>query len=386
MRAWMFTLLFICITNYIYAIDGLLIKTIDYSLRDKWSNTLGATTPKITSADTVFKKQNIFITAVAWDYAPGNNDSANVQFSLQIFKPDNSLYASTENLALLRRQMAGNHNLQMSDSIITVSFDDDAPFGKYTIELTLSDKMSGKEKKIRGVITLVPLPGGDSHLVKDKDDFMAWFNGYYENPHPEEALSYYVFFANSDIAGDANSFWGPFSIFLEIGKHNPFLSTQIINFYKTQDLKTKISLLYWLVYSALGTSEFFDSLRGDEKATWLKLKDMQVDVYADISDGFQLDMLWGTFMASGSYKPVLKLIKTLDYVKYKGSLDNYKKSAKTEEDRRKAMDEAVYQATVWSMKSNYSQYELIREYCNWAYQYEDLSPVQKQELKKIMTQ
>jgi hypothetical protein len=90
-------------------------------------------------------------------------------------------------------------------------------------------------------------------------------------------------------------------------------------------------------------------------------------------------------MASGSYKPILKLIQTLDYTKYQGDLDKYKKSKQTEEDRQKAINNAIYNSLVWSLKSNCNQHELVLSYCKWANQYEKLTDAQGDELKKIIT-
>jgi len=323
-------LTFLVVTSRNEAIDGVLIKTIDYSLKEKWNNTLGSSAPQILSSDTVFKNQNLFLTAIAWEYAIDSNNSANVYYSLKIIKPDNTLYLSRENVVLLNRQMKGNNNLQMSDSILKVSFNNDDVFGNYIIELIIFDKISGKEKKINAAITLSELPSYDKYKVADEKDFMTWFDEYYKKPTPERALSYYIFYSKSNIANEASSFWSAFSIFLEIGRHNSFLLPEIMACYKSQDLKTKIYLLYWLKYSGLGTTDFFGNLQGDEKSAYLKIKDdPPIDLYVTISEGYQLDMLWGTFMASGSYAPVLKLIKTLDYVKFKGSLDNFKKSKQT---------------------------------------------------------
>jgi hypothetical protein len=95
-------------------------------------------------------------------------------------------------------------------------------------------------------------------------------------------------------------------------------------------------------------------------------------------------MLWGTFTASGSYEPILKLIQTLDYEKYQGALDNFKKSKQTEEDRNLALKNAIYNALVWSMKSNARQHELVKAYLVWALNNETLSEIQKTELKNLM--
>jgi hypothetical protein len=164
------------------------------------------------------------------------------------------------------------------------------------------------------------------------------------------------------------------------------LLPQITDCFVKQDLKTKIYLLYLLRYSGIGTADFYEQLEGDEKKTYLKLKDSpDKDFYGEITNPAQLDMLWGTFNASGSYEPILKLIQTLDYEKYQGALDNFKKSQQTEEDRNLALKNAIYNSLVWSMKSNARQHELVKAYLVWAIENEALSEIQKKELKNLIS-
>lgn len=379
-------LLLLTITLKSSAIDGLLIKTIDYSFKEKWDNTLGGTVPQITTCDTVFKKQYFFLTAIAADYKLDKKDIADVEYSIKIKKPNNSIYFSQENLPLAKREISNKNNLQMSDAILKVCFENEDDFGKYTIQIEIKDKVSGKTKKIESMIVLAELPSSEQYFVKDDNDFMKWFEKYYENPKPESALSYYVYYSQSSLSDKESSFWPVFSIFLEITKNNGFLYPQMIDCYKKQDLKTKVYLLYLLTYSGMGTDDFFNNLEGDEKDTYLKIKDSPLsDFYGEITDPSQLDMLWGTFMASGSYKPIFKLIQTLEYTRYQGELDKYKKSKQTEEDKQKALYNAIYDSLVWSLKSNIKIHGLVANYCNWAFKYGNLTDVQKDELKKILT-
>jgi len=78
------------------------------------------------------------------------------------------------------------------------------------------------------------------------------------------------------------------------------------------------------------------------------------------------------------------LIQTLEYTKYQGDLSKFKKSKQTNEDRQKAINNAIYNSLVWSLKSNYKQHELVKDYCDWAVENESLLDVQKNELKKIL--
>ena len=385
MRKFALSILLMSIVFQCYAIDGLLIKTIDYSFKEKWDNTIVPTIPISSNCATVFKKQYFFITAIAVDYAFDDNDISNVEYSIKITKPDNSLYFSQENLPLVKENISNNNYLQMSNAVLKVCFENDDAFGKYLIDIEIIDKVSGKSKSISSDINLAPLPSYNQVQVIDKDSFSNWFEKYYENPTPEKTLANYIYFSQSELADEELSFWPIFSVFLEIAKNNDFLLPQIIESYKGQDLETKIYLLYLLTYSDIGTDDFFDNLVDEEKEIYKKIKETPlIDIYGTISDPSQLDMLWGTFMASGSYKPILKLIQTLDYTKYQGDIDKFKKSKQTTEDRQNAINNAIYDSLVWSIKSNCDQHDLVHKYCNWALQYENLSSVQKDELQKIL--
>ena len=91
MRKLGFLILLMTITFQTYAIDGLLIKTIDYAFKEKWNNTVGSSIPAITTCDTVFKKQYFYLTAIAADYSSDNQDISNVLYSIKITKPDNTI-------------------------------------------------------------------------------------------------------------------------------------------------------------------------------------------------------------------------------------------------------------------------------------------------------
>lgn len=386
MRKIGFLILFMTIVPNMFAIDGLLIKTIDYTFKDKWDNTKSTHTPKISTCDTVFKRQYFFITAIAADYKLNKENMADVFYSIKITKPDNSIYFSQENLPLINRKISDSNNLQMSDAVLKICFEENDVFGKYKIHISIIDKIDNKSKNIESQIVLAELPTYDHIKVNNENDFMKWFDKYYENPTPESALSYYLYYSQNSISDNESNFWPIFSGFSEIIKNNIYLWPSIVKCYNNQDLKTKIYLLYLITYTNIGTDDFFNSLIGEEKASYLKIKESTMpDIYGTINDPSQLDMLWGTFMASGSYKPILKLIQTLEYNKFQGDLENFKNTKQTSEDRQKAINNAIYNSLVWSLKSNSNQHELVLSYCNWAFQYENLSKEQRDELKIILT-
>lgn len=82
-----------------------------------------------------------------------------------------------------------------------------------------------------------------------------------------------------------------------------------------------------------------------------------------VESGERQDMLWAYFFATGKPEPVRKIVSTLEYHKYAGALKAYKDSSKTEEDKRRAYLDAVFQAAIWSLESNMRQHPRVREIC-----------------------
>lgn len=367
------------------ALDGFLIKTLDYSFQEKWNKTISSSVPIISTCHKVFKKQYFYLTAAAFDYATDSNNIANVEYSLTITKPDNSIYFSQQHLPLHNIKVSNKNYIQMSDAVLKICFEENDSFGEYKIEINIIDNVSNQSKKIVSNLSLEVLTNSNTSKFNSDNELSNWIAKYYERPEPEFALANYIYYAKSKLAEEEARFSTILSFFLEIFKSNKYLSTQIMTNYKTQDEKTKYFLLCLLYYSGLGTNEFYDSLEGTEKTVFDGIKNSHFpNVYSDIIEPTQLDMLWATFMAGGSYQPILKLIKTLDYAKYQGDLDRFISSDQTDEDRQKAINNAIYNSLVWSLSSNCIQHKLVKEYCEWAAEYENLSEVQRFELKKIL--
>jgi len=384
MKKALFSTLFIIIVSHVFAIEGLLVKTIDYSFSEKWSNNLSI--PKLTISDTVYKGQYIYLTAIAGDYQLNTENKAVVQYSINITRPDNSVYFFQENLPIIDRKLENSNNLHMSDAKLKISFEANDLFGEYKIELKIFDRVSGQSKSIKSSLILAETPPVEKFIVKNQDEFTNWIGNYFKQPKPATALANYIYYSKSELSKDNSKFYTIFSVFLEIFRNNKFLLPQVLNSYEKQEEKTKLFLIYLLHFSDNGATAFLENLKGTEKEYYKQIKESKLpELYGEIIDNSQLDMLWATFLASGSYEPVLKLIKTLDYVKYSGEIEKYQNSSnKSEASRQKAINNTIYTALVWSLQSNCKQYDLVKGYAKWTLEYGDLNELQKEELNKIL--
>ncbi|MFK8009893.1 MAG: hypothetical protein AB8H03_26295 [Saprospiraceae bacterium] len=374
----------IAISFSTFAIEGILVKTTDYSFQNKWFKTISSSAPRLLQCDTVYKNQTVSLTAIAGGFAFDKNDLADVDYSIKVFTPDGSVYFSQKKLEVIKGKVENKNSFQMSRNILQANFAGNDSFGTYKIEIQITDNISQEVKKLATEIILAELPLYNKSKI-DQEKFNSWLDRYFEHPLPVTAVNNYIFYSKSPLAEDDSKFLPIFSVFLEIFKNNKYLYPQVLDAFKNEDEKTRTYLVYLIHYSQMGSTEFFSQLEGTEKLIYSEIKDSKLpDLYGEITDPSQLDMLWSTFTAGGGYEPILKLIQTLEYTKFQGKLEQYKTSKQTEEDRTLAINDAIYGSLTWSFSSNCQQYDLVKSYAKWALQFENLTEVQKNELKILL--
>lgn len=80
-----------------------------------------------------------------------------------------------------------------------------------------------------------------------------------------------------------------------------------------------------------------------------------------------LDLLWGSFMATGDVKNIRRLVESLSLCEHLGAAERFKTSAKTEEDNEKAVLELTFNSALWSLQANCGQHPKVLEYCERIY-------------------
>lgn len=369
----------------VLAIDCKVVTTIDYCVHEKFYRTLSEATPLITQKNSVVKMEYFTTCLFVSDYKTDLNNNANVEFDIQIINPRGKVYFEKQNARAVSTTVPNPSGILMSETYLKICFEPEDEFGDYSIKIRLNDKIANESKEFQSIIKLVPFEY--KNYFDDDESFAEWMNFYYKSPSPEKAIDAYLYYAQSKLNESKSSFLPVFSFFIEIFKNNTYLYPYLIDLYESQSNKTKIYILYLLRHGNYDLGDFANQLSKEEKALYQKLLSEQLpDPYGKINNPSQLDMLWGEFMANGSYKPIKKVVETLELAKYKGYLEKYKNSDKTEDDHQKAYYDAIYQAAKWSLNSNCSQHMLVKDYCNYIYKNETLSETMRLELKEILGQ
>jgi len=383
---YLLLLLNILFTLDAYAIDGKIITTIDYSINEKWNKTMGKSIPIISSVNEVFSEQYFIIAIMFTDYNVDKSNQANISYDISIQDPNNKIYYSNTNITAIKTKVVNTKYILISKANLKVNFENDKPLGEYIINITINDLISKKRKALSKSINVIKYK--HANFFKTDAEFSKWFNDYYIDPSPEKAIDGYLYFSKSKLNEKESNFAHMFTFFLYIFNNNKYLIPQIQNLYNKQDLKTKIYLVYLLRYADFDSKSFLQNLDGKGKTVYNGIinKPYGKNPYNKIVDGGQLDMLWGEFYATGSFKPINKIISTLEYKKFEGSLKEYKKLSKpTEKDKGKAIYDSIYTAATWSLKSNCNHHKLVEKYCSYTLNNKKISKNIKISLENILS-
>lgn len=381
---WTLPFLFMAMSLPSYAIDGILIQTIDYTVRQKWMCTKSSAVAIIPTTDTVFPEQTLYIAAIACDYQVDKKGYTDIVYSVRVLGPDNSIYTVVDSLPLINGKVKDPHLFQMSRGFVNLSFEKSDPLGTYQIEVLIIDKIANKTKRLESQVVLKELPPYDHYLVTDNNNFEQRTYHYYMNPHPERATADYLY-AYQKYSDNETAFIPLLGFMVEVFQHNRFLYPQL---YENQEDTFAINLLMYCL--GIENPTFDQSMEEEVTFVMDALKStLFPELGGSITNPVQLDILWAKFMASGGYEPVKILIQTLDYAKYKGSFKKVKWADGLENIPEKkvqnAINEMIYNALTWSMRSNCEQHPLVLQYCQWALENEKLSSLQRKELKKILS-
>ncbi len=230
----------------IFAVEGMIIPTIDYSTMDKWLNTLGETAPKLVLSKYAFKNQNFYLPIIFSDYELDKNKTSNLTYSIKIIAPNKKLYLSEKDLVLSNHKIENKNYAQMSANMIKTYFKEKDKYGIYKIEVEIKDKIAGKSKKLETEIEYKKLPSYKSFKVKDIDDFSMWMETYYIDPKPEKAVSYFVYYINSKLIEKDSAFFPIISFFMELIRNNQFLYGELLQAYKKESKQNGKIITYLL--------------------------------------------------------------------------------------------------------------------------------------------
>ena len=262
---------------------------------------------------------------------------------------------------------AGDGGIFIAPFQVIVSFEKSDKKGKYRIELTMKDD-SGNAKVTSREIEFV-----DSCVDRtpmDEKGFNRFLNFYYRDPQPGRifaAWDYYLTTAVVKQKEKEGRNFNPSAVllgFCEILKVNPQYHDEFAAM--SRQAAVENHAYYAFIFAGLG-KDFLKKYAGvinPDILTLVKRLD-GADPFAlkEITQAYQLDMLWIKFMVTGEFEPIRLLCKELRKRPVM-SLEDAKKrhdSGKelTAEERVKLNNQLLQFAAVWSLQSNLQQGHIL---------------------------
>jgi hypothetical protein len=378
------TVMLLTIGQIADAIDGQIAPSLDYSFPDRWSKTISSSMPKLLAVKTVVAEQPFLIYTFISNYDVDSQNTADVSIRFKLITSAGEIYHESADAAALSGKIANPSFVQLSNAFPFMAFDTTAECGVYSIECVLHDKISNQKASLHTTINLAKFERANWD-EKGLSELDKWIQRYYLNPKPIQALEAFIESTKFELSNSVTIMI--YGFFREVFLHNQFLMPTMLEFYPTQNDKTKRSILILMYYMSYTADDFMEGLPPYERDYADGLMDYE-NPYDDslISSGSDMDICWVRFFASGGYEPVLRVVNMLKHHKHVEDLDQYKNSDKSEEAKIRANLGAMYIAAKKSLKANLRKHALVRDYCQYMLTNEQLSKDTHDQLKDILGQ
>ena len=107
-------------------------------------------------------------------------------------------------------------------------------------------------------------------------------------------------------------------------------------------------------------------------------------VGAPVLEAVTLDVMWSHYFATGDEEPVRTIVSALEYMPDLGAAARFGKSAKTDEDRRRAKNDAICQAATWSLASLGREHAPLFHLLERIFERPDLKPNERYALARVL--
>lgn len=373
-----------------FAADSQLLVTTDKALNDKWYKVRGEDGPALFTNSKAFTDQEVSVGILYANPGVDANGRAKILFDLKIVYPDGNS-SGNPNIRVVDAKLSNTKVIRLGEELARISFHDP---GRYAIQATVKDIISGKTEKLESTIDIAAL--SNTKYFQDNISFKTWLNNYYQRKPVEKIIDGIIYFSHSDKQLREKNFFQIAAFFGKVLDDNQYMVPYLLDLYPQQDSDTKFIIMCFLPYINYDLSQFIGKLSEPERTFYFQWEKerlpypvtgidyaKKMTIPESIKMAYLMDMLWGNFFASGEYEPVRRLVDCLELGKFKGGLEKYKQT-KAKDDEENAARDMAYQAARWSIKSNVMNHQLVRNYCDFIYENEQLSPIVRQELKEIL--
>lgn len=286
----------------------MLAVSLDRHVVDRWNHTAGSEGVSAPSTGRVVRKQYFTLYPFFGGVASDDQGRERVRIDVKIIKPDGKPYYEAADMDG-HDAPAGRHGgVLLSKELITACFEPEDALGRYEIEVTARDVVSGRSSTAKHALQLVEYADGAD--FDDDEELEAWFGGYFERPAPERAIpALLAYCANgweSEKPHDARGF------LREVFEDNHWLFTELFARFESLDESTRRAVLWLLARSSCESKAFVKELGQADRALWKAIGASFRDPVAEpISSRVDLNEVWSMYLASRRYVLIERLCAAL---------------------------------------------------------------------------
>ncbi len=341
-----------------------------------WFNLPANSAPHVIENDTVLYYQNFSIFAF-FENASIKDGKYDITYSVTSTNPKGKKTLISENIRQ-KGEKKSQSVIVASTNAIKACFYKDSPEGEYNFEIEAKDEVSGVTSK--NTITVKLKEWTPPPPIFGKREVDNAILGFYKNPAPE--ILYALFYSpdlNLEQKGAPNDLnYIYLGFFRAAFLRNSFLATYLRREFPNMTPLNRAKTIYLFAITDEARIDF-DILTEAEKKYQDAMRKSDIPApYADwnpVLGAVQIDMLWGEFFADGTYKPIRRIMDLLSYTE-EGNFAitslTQKRKPTTRQEWKKMMMGMYHNAAMRSLLNNAERFELVRKYCLWALQNNDI--------------
>ncbi len=258
---------------------------------------------------------------------------------------------------------AGGQGVFMASFKVKIAFEKSDKTGVYSIELAADDNKGSVQKVTRKVELVESIVDNRAMDEKKFNDFM---NFYYRDPQPGRIFAAWNYYLEHAVVrqqkkeGDNFNPAAGLLFFCEVLKANPQFQDEFAAM--SNQAKAGDHAYYAFIYAGLGEEflkKYTDSINPDVLTLVKRMEGQDPFEIGELTQPYQLDMLWTKFIAGGSFEPVQLLCRELRERPVL-EIDAAKKIMKSgrqlsAKERELLMNKLMQIASFWSLQSNVKQ-------------------------------
>ena len=357
-------------------LDAVIVATTQSAEFDIWQKMPKGATPHISSTNKIYFNEKFALLPIVYN-ASVKDGRFKLSYSITASAPDGESMVIVENANFEGEKKSISDILNCPD-VIDIKFDKQYQNGKYAFTITVVDAISGQKVSNTTYVDVCKWIQPES--LKDAKLLEQAFFTFYTKPSPE--LLYSMFFSKDMKFEQPDAPYGLNYMILGFFRAGfntyKFLVNEILQNFDTytNHEKARIMLLMRVLEKPLIKEE---RLNKNQIAYQKKLAQAEIpNPYEDwhpVLAAIQLDLLVGEFYATGTYKPVRRIMNLLaNEQQFKKSEEMIAKKSrpKTKSEWNEFTMGILHKIAITALIRNSNASDLFDQYCVWAVENNDL--------------